>query len=59
MPSEEQARRNLTDLIAAYERLTPEERRQMSEASVVRQFVDRLLEEVLGWPIKEPGALQV
>jgi predicted type IV restriction endonuclease len=26
----------------------------MSEASVVRQFIDRLLEEVLGWPIKDP-----
>jgi hypothetical protein len=40
MPSESQARRNLEALIADYERLLPDERRQMSEASVVRQFVD-------------------
>ena len=55
MPSEQQARRNLVALIADYDRLTLDERRQMSEASVVRQFIDRLLEEVLGWPIKDPA----
>src|SRR5450432_401356 len=55
MPSELQARRNLEALIADFNRLTADERRQMSEASVVRQFVDRLLEEVLGWPIKDPA----
>ncbi|MBI1258032.1 MAG: hypothetical protein GC204_11225 [Chloroflexi bacterium] len=55
MPSELQARRNLEALIADYERLSDDERRQMSEASVVRQFIDRLLDEVLGWPIRDPA----
>lgn len=51
---ESQARANLQNLINEYDRLTPDERRTMSEASVVRQFVDRLLSEVLDWPIKDP-----
>jgi len=53
--SEPRARQALQTLLADFQRLTPDERRQMSEASVVRQFVDRLLEEVLGWPIKDPA----
>jgi Eco57I restriction-modification methylase/N-6 DNA Methylase len=55
MPTEAQARHNLEALIADYDRLPPDDRRQMSEASVVRQFIDRLLDEVLGWPIKDPA----
>lgn len=52
---EERAREALRTLISAYRRLSDEERREMTEASVVRQFIDRLLEEVLGWPIKDPA----
>lgn len=56
MPITEQAaRRALEALLADFEKLTDEQRKAMSEASVVRQFVDRLLEEVLGWPIKDPA----
>lgn len=54
MISETQARQALQTLVQSYDHLPPDERRQMSEASVVRQFIDRLLEEVLGWPIKDP-----
>jgi hypothetical protein len=53
--SETQARGNLRALLDDFDRLTADERKTMSEASVVRQFVDRLLEEVLGWPIKDPA----
>ncbi len=52
--TEAQARQALKALLKDYQALTPDARAQMSEASVVRQFVDRLLEEVLGWPIKDP-----
>ena len=51
---ETRARQVLEALVADYRALSPDARIQMSEASVVRQFVDRLLEEVLGWPIKDP-----
>jgi len=54
--SETHARQALQTILQTFERLTPDERKQMSEASVIRQFLDRLLEEVLGWPIK--GLLQ-
>ncbi|MEZ4671279.1 MAG: DUF559 domain-containing protein [Anaerolineae bacterium] len=52
--TETQARENLKRLLDDFDKLTPDERKTMSEASVVRQFVDRLLEEVLDWPIKDP-----
>ncbi len=52
--TETQARENLKRLLDDFDKLSPEDRRTMSEASVVRQFIDRLLEEVLGWPIKDP-----
>ena len=52
--TESQARDNLKALLTEFGKLSAEERKTMSEASVVRQFVDRLLEEVLGWPIKDP-----
>lgn len=54
-PTQDDARRALQTLINDYNRLTDAERAQMTEASVVRQFIDRLLGEVLGWPIKDPA----
>src|SRR5438270_131982 len=55
MPIQEtQARQALQNILKDYNQLTAETRRQMSEASVVRQFIDRLFEEVLSWPIKDP-----
>ncbi|MBN1286275.1 MAG: hypothetical protein JXB47_12830, partial [Anaerolineae bacterium] len=53
--SESAARAALETLVKDFERLTDEQREQMSEASVVRQFVDRLFGEVLGWPIQDPA----
>ncbi len=56
--NEAQARQNLRKLLDDFHKLTPEQRQEMTEASVVRQFIDRLLEEVLGWPIKDPQRYQ-
>ncbi len=53
--SETAARKALQTLLEDYHKLTETDRKNMSEASVVRQFIDRLLEEVLGWPIKDPA----
>ncbi len=52
--SETDSRQALRTLLKDIGWLTPDEHKQLSEASVVRQFLDRLLEEVLGWPIKDP-----
>src|SRR5258708_1329497 len=52
--SEQTARQELSKLIKKYHDLTPETRKEMSEASVVRQFIDLLLRDVLGWPIEDP-----
>lgn len=51
--TEAQARHNLQNLINKYENLTEHEREMTTEASVVRQFVDVLLRDVLGWPIED------
>ncbi len=53
--TEEQARHNLRGLLEAYKNLSADDRAQMTEASVVRQFIDRLLRDVLGWPIEDPA----
>jgi hypothetical protein len=54
-PTQDAAKRALRELIDQYNLLSDSDRVQMTEASVVRQFIDRLLEEVLGWPIKDPA----
>src|SRR5262245_53947550 len=51
--SEQKARENLRTLLQKYEALSQEERRTMTEAGVVRQFIDILLRDVLGWPIED------
>ncbi len=53
--SEAQAKKNLQALIEKYKLLSADDRKQMSEASVVRQFIDILLRDVLGWPIEDPA----
>ena len=55
MPTQDEAKRALQQLIADYNRMSDAERLGMTEASVVHQFINRLLEEVLGWPIKDPA----
>ncbi|MEP0762451.1 MAG: N-6 DNA methylase, partial [Chloroflexota bacterium] len=55
MPTENEARQALQRLLDDYHRLTREDLAQMTEASVVRQFIDRLLRDVLGWPIEDPA----
>ncbi|HEX3053044.1 MAG TPA: N-6 DNA methylase [Aggregatilineaceae bacterium] len=52
--SENEARYALQKLLDDYNRLSADDRAQMTEASVVRQFIDRLLRDVLGWPIEDP-----
>jgi len=52
--TENDARQALQKLLEDYNRLSFEDRAQMTEASVVRQFIDRLLRDVLGWPIEDP-----
>ncbi|MHB8627075.1 MAG: Eco57I restriction-modification methylase domain-containing protein [Aggregatilineales bacterium] len=52
--SESQARTNLQALIKKFNDLSADDRKVMSEASVVRQFIDILLRDVLGWPIEDP-----
>jgi len=52
--TESQARRALQALLDDYNALSDDARAQMTEAGVVRQFVDRLLRDVLGWPIEDP-----
>src|SRR5579859_7082335 len=53
--SEQQAKQNLRALIDKYRALSADERKTMSEATVVRQFIDILLRDVLGWPIEDPA----
>src|SRR5579859_5114786 len=53
--SEQQAKQNLRALIDKYRALSVDDRKAMSEASVVRQFIDILLRDVLGWPIEDPA----
>lgn len=55
MPTENEARQALQRLLDDYHRLTREDLAQMTEANVVRQFIDRLLRDVLGWPIEDPA----
>src|SRR5260221_10381812 len=52
--TEAQAKQNLQALIEKFGKLSADDRKQMSEASVVRQFIDILLRDVLGWPIEDP-----
>ena len=52
-PEQSAARQQIELLIQRYKDLTPDERKAMTEAGVVRQFVDPLL-KALGWPIEEP-----
>ena len=54
MPTEKEARQALKRLLEDFNRLSDDDRSQMTEASVVRQFIDRLLRDVLGWPIEDP-----
>ncbi|MEJ2150647.1 MAG: hypothetical protein P8Z40_14375, partial [Chloroflexota bacterium] len=49
----EQARAEIQHLIERYHDMTDDERSQITEASVVQQFIEPLL-EALGWPLREP-----
>jgi hypothetical protein len=50
----ETARRALDALIDKYQKMSEAERREITEAGVVRQFIDPLLRDVLGYPIEDP-----
>ncbi len=51
--TESTARANLRQLVDKYNALSLEDIRTMNEASIVRQFVDILLRDVLAWPIED------
>ncbi len=52
--TEHEAKHALHNLLQEFAALSAEDRQQMNEGGIVRQWIDRLLEEVLGWPIKDP-----
>ena len=53
-PQQQQAQRTLRDLIAKYRKLSDSERKTLSEANVVAQFIQPLL-NALGWPTGDPA----
>ncbi len=53
MVDQSSARSALNTLIAKYDDMTDIARKEMSEAGVVRQFIDLLLRDVLGYPIDD------
>ena len=53
-PQQQQAQRTLRDLIAKYRKLSDAERKTLSEANVVAQFIQPLL-NALGWPTGDPA----
>ncbi len=53
-PQQQQAQRTLRDLIAKYRKLSDAERKTLSEANVVAQFIQPLL-DALGWPTGDPA----
>ena len=52
-PAQTTARHQIEMLIQRYKRLDAAERKAMTEAGVVHQFVDPLL-KALGWPVEDP-----
>lgn len=50
--AQDQAREKIRRLVDKYASMTPEDGKNMTEASVVNQFLDPFL-EALGWPIKD------
>ncbi len=52
-PTQSQSRDKIGQLIAKYQKMPREDRVRISEAGVVHQFLDPLL-EALGWPIQDP-----
>lgn len=52
-PTQDQSRDKIGQLIVKYQKMPREDRVRISEAGVVHQFLDPLL-EALGWPIQDP-----
>ncbi len=52
--TQDQARDKIRELIEKYHAMTTDERERITEAGVVHQFLDQLL-EALGWPVKDPA----
>jgi len=52
--SQDQAKARIRELIERYKALSETDRKTTTEASVVHQFIDPLL-EVLGWPTHDPN----
>lgn len=55
MLTEQTARDNLHRLLDKYEAMSESDRRLITEDGVIRQFIDILLRDVLGWPIEDPA----
>ncbi|WP_420629830.1 Eco57I restriction-modification methylase domain-containing protein [Candidatus Leptofilum sp.] len=54
MISRQQARQQIEELIQQYEKIPKAERPNLTEANVLHQFIDPLL-QALGWPINDPA----
>ncbi|WP_420645518.1 Eco57I restriction-modification methylase domain-containing protein [Candidatus Leptofilum sp.] len=54
MISRQQARQQIEQLIKQYEAISKAERPNLTEANVLHQFIDPLL-QALGWPINDPA----
>lgn len=52
--TQDQAREKIGELIEKYRTMTVLERKEISESSVVHQFLDPFL-EALGWPVQDPS----
>ncbi len=52
--SKQQAKQQIKQLIAKYIALSADDKKELTEATVVRQFIDPLL-AALGWPIGDPA----
>lgn len=55
--TKEQAKNEIKQLIAKYHALSADGKKELTEATVVRQFIDPLL-AALGWPIGDPAHYQ-
>jgi hypothetical protein len=51
--AENKARKALEDLLAKFDALSDDDRKTISEAGVVHQFIVPLLQDVLGWPTQD------
>jgi len=52
--AQDQARKQIHQLVAKYRAMSDAQKREITEANVVHQFLDPLF-EALGWPVRDPA----